>query len=119
MAALFLTGCETLENRSDERFRIEATPGSRLTFRQIHTAETDEGFIVSGKVRARGVAVTGFKNDMTVALVGDDGVIIESRKVQYFPRIMRSRSRLPESHFSARFKKVPPFGTTIILDNED
>jgi uncharacterized lipoprotein YajG len=29
MAALFLTGCETLENRSDERFRIEATPGRK------------------------------------------------------------------------------------------
>ncbi len=109
-----LWGCATGRNtdRTPDR-RWELVPHPAISFRQVHAAETDGRFTVSGKLRRRGGVGTGVPSLVVVSLLAEDGTILATKQTTYAPRILGRRGIRREAHFHAAFDVPLPRGGTV------
>ena len=121
LIAVFITlisGCASTRNLLKTGDYVkETTPHSRTAFRQIWAVDDDGMFRVSGNLRLKGRVHANVPNYVEVTLVDTAGAVIEKQKVLYYPRILTGRKGRVEAKFTARFSKVPPRGTTIMISN--
>ncbi len=120
VCTLFFTGCATTQNLLNTGNYIQETvPHSQTYFKQIRALKVDDEFKVSGKLRLKGTMGVNIQDYVEVALLNKDGVVIDTQKVEYFPRVLSGRPRHREARFSARFSETPPPGATIRVSTVD
>lgn len=116
---LFFNGCTTTVQNllTTEDYTKQTVPHQQTYFRQVWAAESDGEFWVSGRLRLNGNGIN-VPRYVEVALVDEDGAIIEKQKVTYSPKDFRGRkSARNGAKFIAYFNETPPPGTTIQLSN--
>jgi hypothetical protein len=116
-ALMALSGCATTQNMIGKELTKETVPNSKTYFSQVWAVADDDEFRVSGKLRLKGSLGYNVPDFVEVALVDDEGKIIEKQKVAYYPRILTGRRKHREARFTARFNQAPPPGSIIRLSN--
>ena len=114
-AVITLTGCATMQTSLGKDYSKEITSNPQTYFSQVRTATDDNELIVSGRLllkSSRGVNVPDF---VEIALFDEEGKVIESQKVAYYPRMLTGGTRHREARFAARFPEIPPQGTVLRL----
>ena len=114
---LFMGGAHAENLLSGGKYLKETVPHRQTDFRNIWVENDEEGLRVSGKLYLKSMRAFNLPRYVEVSLVDKDGSIIETRKVEYYPRALTGGGRGQESKFSTLFGKTPPEGTTIRLSN--
>ena len=116
VCTLFFTGCATTQNLlGTENYTMETVPHNQTFFRQIRAVEDDGAFRISGKLRLKGTLGVNIPDYVEVALLDEEGTVVETQRVGYYPRVLKGRNGHREARFSANFSKTPPPGTSIRL----
>jgi len=115
---LFFMGGAHAENLlNGGTYLKETVPHRQTYFRNIWVENDEKGLRVSGKLHLKPTRAFNIPRYVEVSLVDKDGSIIETRKVEYYPRALTGGRHRRESRFRALFDKTPPLGTTIRLSN--
>ena len=114
---MILSGCATTRNMMGAEYQKDLVSNSKTQFRNVWAVADEDGFRVSGKLRLKGSGGANTPKYVKVSFVDDAGKAIDSQKVVYYPKILRSKGNRREARFVARFDLAPPAGTVIRLEN--
>ena len=118
-----VTGCATTgplmaENLlSTGTYKKEFIPNSETYFARVWAVDDNGELRVSGYLRLKGFIALNVPDYVEVALVKPDGVIIDAKKVAFYPPHLHGHEGHMEARFRATFALSPEAGTTIRLSN--
>ena len=113
---LILTGCATTQNELTTGKYIKKTiPHNTTSFRQVWAVEEGGKLRVSGKLRLKGISRVNVPGNVEVALLDQNGNVLASQKVIYYPKVLRNKRGRRAARFTAIFNEAPSPGSTIRL----
>lgn len=117
---LFLSGCATTNpNLIGKEFTKETIPHSKTYFNRVWAFSDDQEFRVYGTLRLKTSKRFNIPDFVKVELVDTRGIVIESQKVTYYPKVLIGKRKNREAQFMARFNQEPPSGSVIRISNID
>lgn len=116
---ILLPGCAATHNMVGHAYTTETVPDPQTYFSQIWAAESSGGLKISGKLRLKTRLGVNVPEYVEVALIDQEGAVLDQQKVPYFPRALTGSSNHRDARFVAYFANTPPPGSIIRLRNVD